>query len=91
MTLSVHGSSLGFLPSVTVGFPIPKRVDNCVSRVNVCGKSPRWLVEPINIINDTGMSDHVLPFGEGISIVSLIKSLTSHCWNEWKRFETSRL
>ena len=67
------------------GIAIPKFVDNCVFRVDVCGKSPRRLLEPINIINDTGMSDHVLPFGEGISIVSLIKSLTSHCWNEWER------
>ena len=64
MTLSVHGSSLGFWPQLVFGIAIPKCVDNCVFRVDVCGKSPRRLVEPINIINDTGMSDHVLPFGE---------------------------
>lgn len=45
----------------------------------------------INIIKDTGMSDLVLPLGECISIISLIKSLNGHFWHEWKRFETSCL
>lgn len=45
----------------------------------------------MNIIKDTSMSDHVRPFGEWISIICLMISLTNHCWNEWKRLEISRL
>lgn len=46
------------------GIAIPRFVDNCVVGVNVCGRRPNRLVEPINIIKDTNMSDHVRPLGE---------------------------
>lgn len=73
------------------GIAIPKFVDSCVVGVNVCGRRPRRFVEPINIIRDTNISDQVRPFGEWISIICFMISLISHCWKEWKRFETSRL
>ena len=45
------------------GIAIPKFVDSCFG-VNVCGKSPRRLVEPINTIKNTSLSDHLHPLGE---------------------------
>lgn len=63
------------------GIAIPRFVDSCVVGVNVWGSSPRRLVEPINKIKDTSMSDHVRPLGEWISIICLMISLTNHCWN----------
>lgn len=73
------------------GIAIPKFIDNCVVGVNVCGKRPRRLVEPMNIIKDASISDHVRPLGEWINIICLVISLISHNWNEWKRFGISRL
>lgn len=73
------------------GIAMPRFVDSCVVGVNVCGKSPRRLVEPINIIKDTSMSAHVRPLGEWINIICLMISLTNHCWSKWRRLETSRL
>lgn len=46
------------------GIAIPKFIDSCVVGVNVCGRRPRRLVEPMNIIKDASMSDHVRPLGE---------------------------
>lgn len=53
--------------------------------VNVWGSRPRRLVEPINIISDTIISAQVRPFGVWISIICLMISLISQCWNEWRR------
>lgn len=61
------------------GIAIAKFVDSCVVGVNVCGRSPRRLVEPMNKISDTNIRDHVRPLGEWISIICLIMSLISHC------------
>lgn len=61
------------------GIAMPRFVDNCVVGVNVCGKSPRRLVEPMNKIRDISMSDHVRPLGEWINIICLTMSLISHC------------
>lgn len=46
------------------GIAIPRFVDSCVVGVNVCGRRPSRLVDPINIIRDTSISDHVRPLGE---------------------------
>lgn len=46
------------------GMAIPKFIDNWVVGVNVCGSSPSRFVDPINMINDTNIRDHVRPFGE---------------------------
>lgn len=39
-------------------------VDSCVVGVNVWGSRPSRFVEPINMIRDTSMRDHVRPLGE---------------------------
>lgn len=38
-------------------------IDNWVVGVNVCGNRPKRLVDPINIIREMSMRDHVRPFG----------------------------
>lgn len=47
--------------------------------VNVWGRSPRRLVEPINIISDTIIRAQVRPFGVWINIICLMISLISQC------------
>lgn len=61
------------------GIAIPRFVDSCVVGVNECGSRPRRLVEPIKIIRDTSMSDHVRPLVEWINIICLMMSLINHC------------
>lgn len=46
------------------GIAIPRFVESCVVGVNVCGSSPRRFVEPMNIIRDTDIKDHVCPLDE---------------------------
>lgn len=48
----------------------------------MCGSRPNRFVDPINIISDTSISDHVRPFGEWISIICFTIILISHCRNE---------
>lgn len=60
--------SLWRKPKITApahsGIAIPRFVDSCVVGVNVWGSRPNRFVEPIKIIRDTSMSDHVRPLGE---------------------------
>lgn len=55
-------------PKITVpvhsGIAMARFIDSWVVGVNVCGRSPRRLVDPMNIIREISMSDHVRPFGE---------------------------
>ena len=37
--------------------------------LNVCGNSPRRVVEPVNTIKDISLSDHVFPLGHCISSI----------------------
>lgn len=46
------------------GIAIARFMDSWVVGVNVCGRSPRRFVEPINIISEIIISDQVRPFGE---------------------------
>lgn len=64
------------------GIAIPRFIDSCVVGVNVCGRRPNRFVDPINIISDTSINDHVRPFGVWISIICLVISFTSQCKNE---------
>lgn len=57
----------------------------------MCGSNPNRFVEPMNIIKDISIRDHVRPLGEWISIICLMISFINHCWNEWKQLEISRL
>lgn len=43
------------------GTAMPKFIDSCVVGVNECGRSPRRLVAPINIIRDISIKDQVCP------------------------------
>lgn len=45
----------------------------------MCGRRPRRLVEPMNIIRETIIRVQVRPFGVWISIICLIISLISQC------------
>lgn len=45
------------------GIAIPRFIDNCVVGVKECGRRPRRLVEPINIIREISIRDQVRPFG----------------------------
>lgn len=45
------------------GIAMPRFIESCVVGVNVCGRRPRRLVEPINIIREIIISDQVRPFG----------------------------
>lgn len=60
--------SLWRKPKITApahrGIAIHRLVDSCVVGVNVWGRRPSKFVEPINIIRDTSMRDHVRPLGE---------------------------
>lgn len=60
--------SLWRKPKITApahsGIAIPRLVESCVVGVNVCGNSPSKFVEPINIIRETSIRDHVRPLGE---------------------------
>lgn len=73
-------------PNITApahrGMAIPRFIDSCVVGVNVCGKSPRRFVDPINIISDTSISDHVRPFGVWMSIICFAISFVSQCKND---------
>lgn len=45
------------------GMAILKFIDSRVVGVNVCGRSPRRFVEPINMISETIIKAQVRPFG----------------------------
>lgn len=60
-------------------------IDSWVVGVNVCGRSPRRFVEPMNMIREIIIRVQVRPFGVWINIICLIMSLISQCWNECKR------
>ena len=44
------------------GIAMPRFIDSCVVGVKVWGSKPRRLVDPINIISEMSISDHVRPF-----------------------------
>lgn len=46
------------------GIAIPRFIDSWVVGVNVCGSRPSRFVDPMNIMSDTSIRDHVRPFGE---------------------------
>ena len=72
------------------GIAILRFIDSWVVGVNVCGRRPRRLVEPMNIMRETIIRVQVRPFGVWISIICLIISLISQCWNEWSRLLIKR-
>lgn len=55
-------------PRITVpahkGIAMAIFIDSWVVGVNVWGRSPNRFVDPINIIRETNIRDHVRPFGE---------------------------
>lgn len=51
------------------GMAMPRFMDSCVVGVKECGRRPRRLVEPINIIREISMRDQVRPLGLWISII----------------------
>ena len=46
------------------GIAIPRFIDSCVVGVNVCGRRPRRLVEPIKMISEISRRVHERPFCE---------------------------
>lgn len=64
------------------GIAMLKFIDSWVVGVNVCGRSPKRFVEPMNIISETIIKVQVRPFGVWINIICLMISLMSQCWNE---------
>lgn len=67
------------------GIAIPRFIDNCVVGVNEWGRSPRRLVDPINIIRETSIRDQVRPLGECIIIICFRISWANHCCTETNR------
>lgn len=67
------------------GMAMLRFMDSWVVGVNVCGRRPRRFVEPMNMISETIIRVQVRPFGVWISIICLIISLISQCWNECSR------
>lgn len=61
------------------GIAMLRFIDSWVVGVNVWGRRPSRLVDPINIIREMIISDQVRPFGVWISIICFIISLISHC------------
>lgn len=72
------------------GIAIPRFIDNCVVGVNECGRSPRRLVVPINMIRDISIRDQVCPLWLWIVIICLDVSWISQCCREIRRLLTSR-
>lgn len=64
------------------GIAMLRFMDNWVVGVNVWGKRPKRLVDPINIISEMIINVQVRPFGVWINIICLIISLISQCWKE---------
>lgn len=59
---------------------MPKFIESCVVGVNVWGSSPRRFVDPIKMMSEVSIRDHVRPFGECVNIICLVISLINHCW-----------
>lgn len=53
------------------GMAMPKFIDSCVVGVNECGSKPNRLVDPINIIKEINIKDHVRPFRLCMVIICL--------------------
>lgn len=73
------------------GIAIPRFIDSCVVGVNVCGRRPKRLVEPIKIISEISNRVHERPFCEWIDIICLVINWMIHCWNTTSRLLKIRL
>lgn len=72
------------------GIAIPRFIESWVVGVNVWGRRPSRLVEPINMIREMIIKDQVRPFGVWISIICFVINLTNHCWSEIRRLFSRR-
>lgn len=73
------------------GIAIPRFIDSWVVGVNVCGRRPKRLVEPIKIISEVSNRVHERPFCEWIDIICLVINWMIHCWNTTSRLLKIRL
>lgn len=61
------------------GIAMPRFIDSCVVGVNECGSRPSRLVDPMNMIREISIKDHVRPFRLCMVIICLSTSWISHC------------
>lgn len=61
------------------GIAMLRFIESCVVGVNVWGRRPSRLVDPMNMIREMIINDQVRPFGVWISIICFTISLISHC------------
>ena len=61
------------------GIAMPRFMESWVVGVNVWGRSPSKLVEPMKIIREINISVHVRPLVECMDIICLVTILMNHC------------